>query len=177
MGNGAANCLPAAWSQTFPADPTSVTAIKLDFCVYDGNGVRTSNCRVLPRNEMVSFSWPMVAPNGAPADASCATPANGYDFIPADHLLCKIAWNSFGYTAQEAKTGGGGLQLLASEPIKVGMRVAPQTIITPTKFALGNLVWLDIAGIEKDGIQQPIEQEQWGVNGVKVELLDAGWRR
>ncbi len=141
--SGPAGCVDD-WSTTFPGDAASVQAIKLDFC--DSSG---TNCLVLDADDgsgnggVVTFTWHMVAPNGAPRGAS------------------NIAWNSFGFTAE-----GGGIQLLPAEPIRVGTRITD----TLTPYELGDYVWLDVAGQQNDGIQQPEEQ---GINGVRVELYDA----
>ncbi len=173
LGVNPTGCTDAQWSTTVPADPTSVRAIKLDFCTYAG-GQRTSDCLLLPRFGALKFDWPMVAPNGAPADASCSTPPEGAAFDPAANPACQIAWNSFGFTASEAKDVDGqpgndadALTLLPAEPNKVGMRLAPSG-----GYAVGNLVWLDVPGLEKDGIQQSVEQSSAGVNGVRVELYN-----
>jgi uncharacterized repeat protein (TIGR01451 family) len=166
-------CTDAQWSTTLPADPTSVQAIKLEFCTYE-DGVRTDECLVLPRFGAVQFDWPMVAPNGAPTDPSCLTPPQGALFDPEDHPNCQIAWNSFGFTADEylevdgeAGNDDDALRLEPAEPNRVGMRVAPGSL-----YAVGNLVWLDVAGIERDGIQQSIEQTAGGISGVRVELYN-----
>jgi hypothetical protein len=171
LGVNPPGCTTAQWTETLPADPTSVQAIKLDFCTYQ-NGQRTTNCLLLPRFGSLQFDWPMVAPNGAPTHPSCLTPPVGAEFDPADHPDCKIAWNSFGFTASEYRNidgqpgnDPGALDLLPAEPNKVGMRVAPGSL-----YAVGDLVWLDVAGIERDGIQQPVEQTSGGVSGVRVEL-------
>ncbi len=139
---GPAGCVND-WTTTFPADPTSVQAIKLDFC--DSGG---ANCLVLaPETDVstggvVTFTWHMVAPNLAPEN--------------------QIAWNSFGFTAS-----GGGKQLLPAEPIRVGVQLTRSTV---TPLNLGDYVWLDVAGVQNDGIQQP---EEPGINGARVELHDA----
>jgi uncharacterized repeat protein (TIGR01451 family) len=172
VSSGPAGCAPGNWTTTLPADPTSVQAIRLNFCEYNASGVAT-NCLTIPRNQSFTFDWPMVAPNNAPADASCLTPADD-SFNPAAAPACQIAWNSFGYTATEVRdidgqpgNDPGALQLLPSEPNRVGMRVAP-----PPPFSLGDFVWLDVAGQQNDGIQQNEERSVWGVSGVRVELYD-----
>ena len=172
VSSGPSGCAPGNWTTTLPADPTSVQAIRLNFCEYNASGVAT-NCLTIPRNQSFTFDWPMVAPNNAPADASCLTPADD-SFNPAAAPACQIAWNSFGYTATEARdvdgqpgNDPGALQLLPSEPNRVGMRVAP-----PPPFSLGDFVWLDVAGQQNDGVQQNEERTIWGVNGVRVELYD-----
>ncbi len=137
---GPAGCVDD-WTTTFPADATSVQALKLDFC--DSSG---SNCLELPPDTgsgnggVVTFTWHMVAPNNAPYN--------------------QIAWNSFGFTAQ-----GSGKQLLPAEPIRVGIRLSDTV-----PFNLGDYVWLDVAGQQNDGIQQP---EEPGINGARVELHDS----
>lgn len=153
----AAGCVDD-WTTTFPADPTSVQALKFEFC--DGGG-----CLELPIGDSVEFAWPMVAPNDAPVDPSCenAYDPNNYQGFAVDNPDCPIAWNSFAFTAE-----GSGLQLLPAEPLRVGVRLSQAT-----GLALGNLVWLDVAGIEKNHIQEVFEQENWGISGVRVELYDA----
>lgn len=70
-----------------------------------------------------------------------------------------IAWNSFAHQAQ-AKDNGD--PLLPAEPPKVGVHIKP-----PTKLSLGDYVWADL---DKDGVQ---DADEPGINGVKVELLNA----
>ncbi|WP_217594752.1 SdrD B-like domain-containing protein [Cohnella sp. GbtcB17] len=72
-----------------------------------------------------------------------------------------IAWNSFAHQAQ-AKDNHD--PLLPAEPPKVGVHINPPS---SDKVSLGNYVWADL---DKDGVQDPDEQ---GINGVKVELLNA----
>jgi uncharacterized repeat protein (TIGR01451 family)/fimbrial isopeptide formation D2 family protein len=170
VSGGPSGCQPANWTTTLPADPTSVQAIKLEFC----NANDPTDCVVLPRGGSLEFDWHMVAPNIAPVSADCLTPA-GDSFDWQNKPACQIAWNSFGFTAFEAKDVDGtpgndsnALQLPATEPIRVGMRIGPDD-----KYALGDYVWLDIAGLQNDGIQQPVEQTGWGVSGVRVELYDS----
>ncbi len=142
------------WSKTLPLnaisgepDPTLVRAVKLDFCTYTG-AVKTA-CLKLERNETQSVTWPMRAPVEAPVSEECKlTPAG-----PA----CQIAWNSFGVTAE-----GAGLTFLPTEPIKVGIGAYNSGL-----FGVGDFVWLDVAGLQNDGVQQPEEQ---GLNGIRVEL-------
>ena len=153
----AAGCVDD-WSTTFPDDPTSVRAIKFELC--DGG-----TCHEMPRNSSLEFTWPMVAPNEAPTDASCenAYTPETYQQFKLSNPACQIAWNSFGFTGE-----GSGETLLAAEPLRVGIRVSE----APSLY-LGDFVWLDIAGISLDHIQQPFEQNGWGVNGVRVELWNA----
>jgi len=151
------------WTTTLPADPTTVQAVKIDFC----NG---GSCTALPIGSTLTFGWRMSAPFSAPADADCSPPlGDTFDYSTPGN--CKIAWNTFGFTAYQDLGGGSkGLKLLPAEPVRVGMRVAPVAIATA---AVGNLVWLDVAGEEKDGIQQTIEQDIWGVSGVQVDLYNS----
>ena len=90
--------------------------------------------------ETLILEWPMRAPLNAPV--------NG-----------EIAWNSFGYTAKRADDDS---QLLASEPIKVGI-----TTKAGNPGYYGDRVWYDT---NRDGIQDPGEV---GINGVRVDLYIA----
>ncbi len=139
LPSGPAGCTDD-WSTTPPADITTVQAIRLEFC--DGGG-----CLELPPDNgtgggTLEFNWHMVAPNNA---------AEG-----------DVAWNSFGFTAE-----GGGLKLLPSEPLRVGIELAANTL---PGYSIGDYVWLDLVGQQDDGIQQP---EETGLSGVRVELWDA----
>ena len=171
--SGPPGCEAPMWSTTLPQDPTSVQSIKVSFCNFDANGNKLDCLRLAP-GDTLTFAWRTVAPNGAPGDASCSTPLDD-SFDPAANPDCQIAWNSFGFKAVEFRdrdedgvNDPGHLKLLPSEPIRVGVRVAPKQPIN-----LGDYVWLDVAGIQDDGIQQPEEQQApWGVNGVRVELWD-----
>ncbi|HHB91547.1 MAG TPA: DUF11 domain-containing protein, partial [Anaerolineae bacterium] len=168
------DCQEPHWTTTLPANPTAVQSIKVDFCTYNPDG-SVDECLILQPDETLDFGWHMVAPVDAPGDPSCLTPPDD-SFDPDANPNCKIAWNSFGFKAVEFRDNDGDgindpdhLELLPSEPIKVGIRVAPLQQNT-----LGDYVWLDVAGIQNDGIQQDIEQQSpWGVNGVRVELWDA----
>ena len=140
--SGPAGCVDD-WSTTPPADITSVQAVRLDFCAG-------ATCVELTPDQgsgggSMEFYWHMVAPEVAPL------------FVDDE-----IAWNSFGFVAE-----GGGLSLLPSEPIRVGIQVSPDT--TPG-YSIGDYVFLDILGQQDDGIQQP---EELGVDGVRVELWNA----
>jgi len=81
---------------------------------------------------------------------------------PVGTPTTKIAWNSFGYKAKQANNGA---DILAAEPPKVGVNIVPIPAGTPS---LGNYVWVDL---NENGIQD--EGPEWGLNGVRVELLDA----
>ena len=70
----------------------------------------------------------------------------------------EIAWNSFGYTAKRADNDS---QLLASEPVKVGITTKASS---PAYY--GDYVWYDT---DRDGIQDASES---GINGVRVELYE-----
>ncbi|MEZ4619114.1 MAG: GEVED domain-containing protein [Caldilineaceae bacterium] len=170
VAGGPSGCAPANWTTTFPIDPTSIHAIKIEFC----DEANPDDCVILPRNAALAFDWHMIAPNIAPTDSSCLTPA-GDSFDWQGTPACPIAWNSFGFTAFEAKdvdtnniNDPDALQLPPTEPIRVGMRVAPDD-----KYSLGDYVWLDVAGQQDDGIQQAEEVPDWGVSGVRVELYDS----
>ncbi|MCE7937786.1 MAG: DUF11 domain-containing protein, partial [Chloroflexi bacterium CFX6] len=169
VSGGPPGCMPPNWTTTFPSDPTTVRSLKLEFC--DATG-----CLELPRDDSIVLTWPMVAPNEDPmdpyADASCLVPDDD-SFDPNAQPTCEIAWNSFGFTAFEARDDDNdgendpdALQLLPSEPNRVGIRAAPDDL-----SSLGDLVWLDVAGLQADGRQQP---EEPGINGVRVELWSPG---
>ncbi len=168
------NCQKPYWSTTLPQNPSSVQSIKVDFCTYNTDGT-VNECLVLQPDETLRFGWHMTAPADAPGDPSCLTPADD-SFDPDANPDCQIAWNSFGFKAVEFRDQDNDgqndpdhLELLPSEPLKVGIRVAPLR-----RNSLGDYTWLDVAGIENDGIQQPVEQQAaWGVNGVRVELWNA----
>ncbi len=154
VNGGPAGCDPA-WSKTLPLnaisgqpDPTLVRAVKLDFCEYNGAGVAT-DCVSLGLNKPLTVTWPMRAPVDAPVSPDCMLATPG--------AACEIAWNSFGVTAK-----GAGLDFLPTEPIKVGIGASDST-----NFGVGDFVWLDVAGLQNDGVQQPEEQ---GLNGIRVEL-------
>ncbi|HRW09688.1 MAG TPA: isopeptide-forming domain-containing fimbrial protein, partial [Caldilineaceae bacterium] len=170
VAGGPGGCTPANWTTTFPSDPTSVNAIKIEFC----DEVNPDDCVILSRGSALAFDWHMVAPNIAPTDNSCLTPA-GDTFDWQGTPACPIAWNSFGFTAFEAKdldanniNDVDALQLPPTEPIRVGMRIAPDE-----KYSLGDYVWLDVAGQQDDGIQQAEEVPDWGISGIRVELYDS----
>ena len=91
----------------------------------------------LAPTESLILAWPMRAPLDAPTAG-------------------EIAWNSFGYVATNAVTDS---QLLASEPVKVGIAVSPAG---PAYY--GDYVWYDS---DRDGIQDAAES---GINSVRVEL-------
>ncbi len=168
---GPAGCEDPEWTTILPADPTTVRSFKVDFCTYDAGGNIVS-CLELPRSDGLEIVFPMVAPNEDPndpyTDISCNTPANdSFDPDAVGKENCQIAWNSFGYTAYEAGGAADALKLLPSEPLRVGVRAGTDEV----NSALGDFVWLDIAGQQADGIQQP---EEPGINGVRVELWDPG---
>lgn len=94
---------------------------------------------IINPGESFELSWPMRAP--------VATPTDG-----------RIAWNSFGYLGTRVDTNG---RLLASEPIKVGIKVKPDD-----NASYGDRVWLDL---NFDGIQDAGEP---GLNGIKVHLYE-----
>lgn len=140
LSSGPAGCTND-WSETPPADITTVRAIRMEMC--DGGGT----CLSLAPDDgsgggALEFSWNMVAPNNL--------------------TIGDVAWNSFGFVAE-----GGGLNLLPSEPIRVGVEVAPNSL---GGFSIGDYVWLDVVGQQNDGIQQLQEE---GLSGVRVELWDA----
>ncbi|MAU00242.1 MAG: hypothetical protein CL608_24140 [Anaerolineaceae bacterium] len=139
LPSGPAGCTDD-WSATPPADITTVQAVRFEFC--DSGG-----CLELPPDNgagggTLEFNWHMVAPNNA--------------------AVGDVAWNSFGFTAE-----GGGLKLLPSEPLRVGIELAANTL---PGYSIGDYVWLDLVGRQDDGIQQP---EETGLSGVRVELWDA----
>jgi len=69
-----------------------------------------------------------------------------------------IAWNSFAYIGTNADTGD---ELLAAEPIKVGIVAVP-----PTGPIVGNFVWDDLDGNGLQDLGEP------GINGVRVNLYE-----
>ncbi|HNL07202.1 MAG TPA: SdrD B-like domain-containing protein, partial [Chitinophagales bacterium] len=91
---------------------------------------------IAPGDSLI-LSWPMRAPVDAPTND-------------------EITWNSFGYVGTRTDNNS---QLLASEPIKVGIQLKP---LIPAVY--GNYVWLDTNqnGLQDDG--------QTGVSGVRVDL-------
>ena len=133
--------------------------------IYGGN---PTDCLKIPRNTAVQFDWRMAAPNDVVSHVDCLDPRDDL-FDPATYPLCPIAWNSFAYTVDEAKdedgngeNDPGALSLLPAEPIKVGIRAAPD--VDPY-YDLGDYVWLDVHGQQNDGIQQP---EEPGINGIAL---------
>ena len=139
LPSGPAGCTDD-WSTTAPADITTVQAVRFDFC-------SGATCLELPPDNgggggSLAFNWHMVAPNNA---------------VPTE-----VAWNSFGFTAE-----GGGLKLLPSEPLRVGIELAVNSL---PGYSIGDYVWLDLYGQQDDGIQQT---EEIGISGVRVELWDA----
>ncbi|WP_198424764.1 SdrD B-like domain-containing protein, partial [Spirosoma endbachense] len=92
---------------------------------------------VIQPGDSLFLAWPMRAPTDAPTSG-------------------EIAWNSFGYIAAR---NDNNVQLLAAEPIKVGIQVNP---LIPAVY--GDFVWLDT---DKDGVQDTGEP---GISGVRVEL-------
>jgi uncharacterized repeat protein (TIGR01451 family) len=97
---------------------------------------------ILQPNQELEMIWPMRAPVGAPEAG-------------------EICWNSFGYYGirTDANTA-----LLASEPIKVGVKILPDT-----NAVYGDYVWFDA---DRNGLQATNES---GINGVKVLLYqDSG---
>ncbi|MBC2601961.1 SdrD B-like domain-containing protein [Puniceicoccus vermicola] len=89
--------------------------------------------------ESFELTWPMRAPVGTPTDGP-------------------IAWNSFGYLGTRVDNNS---QLLASEPIKVGISVEPDN-----NASYGDRVWLDV---NRDGIQ---DAGEIGLNGIRVSLYE-----
>ncbi len=142
LPSGPAGCIDD-WSTTPPADITSVQAIRLDFCDGSGTCAELGPDTGTGNGGALEFTWHMVAPNDAPQN------------IPA--------WNSFGYTAESLTYG---LQLLPSEPIRVGIELQDNAL---PGVSIGDYVWLDVYGDQDDGMQHPLEL---GVNGVRVELWD-----
>lgn len=72
----------------------------------------------------------------------------------------QIAWNSFGQQASKLN----GSALAPAEPPKVGVNILPNV-----NQSIGDYVWVDL---DKDGIQDE-DLAEWGVNGVRVDLLKA----
>ena len=88
----------------------------------------------------LEIQWKMVAPIGSPIDS--------------------VAYDSFAFTAQNVNNGE---QVLASEPIKVGVEIKENS-----KAEIGDFVWIDN---NKNSIQ---DADEIGLNGIKVELYDEG---
>ncbi len=91
--------------------------------------------------DVLELNWPMRAPIGAPTNN-------------------EITWNSFGYIATRSDTL---TNLLASEPIKVGVKVQ-----APSPANYGDYVWIDS---NANGIQD--EPASSGLNGVRVDFYQA----
>lgn len=134
------------WSTTPPADLSKVTATKFVF----------SGATINPGDPPMEVVWHMRAPIGAPVD--------------------EVAWNSFGFKS----TTASGQSIPAAEPPKVGVKVVANTL-----GEIGNYVWADLDGdgLQDDGVnwgsytvngKKPYGPDgKTGVNGVKVQLLDA----
>ena len=130
---------PANWSLTPPADITTVKSIKIEapFAWQDPN---TGNIIWMKPGKNLEIQWKMVAPIGSPIDS--------------------VAYDSFAFTAQNVNNGE---QVLASEPIKVGVEIKENS-----KAEIGDFVWIDN---NKNGIQ---DADEIGLNGIEVELYDEG---
>lgn len=119
----------SSWSETPPADITTVKSIKFDCSGYNnGNGLNP--------NDKIVLHWSMRAPVGAPYNAN--------------------AWDSYGVGATYPDMGSDASQtvqssFLPTEPIKVGFNVAadPDAV-----YNLGNYVWEDK---NKNGIKDSNE--------------------
>ncbi|MCP9769634.1 hypothetical protein EGI22_17160, partial [Lacihabitans sp. LS3-19] len=94
---------------------------------------------VMQPNDTIDLNWPMRVPMGAPTAG-------------------ETAWNSFGYIATRDDNNS---VLLASEPIKVGVKILPS--IPPV---IGNYVWEDV---NANGLQD--EPTNKGLNNILVELF------
>ncbi|MGK0187685.1 MAG: hypothetical protein ACI9R3_003474 [Verrucomicrobiales bacterium] len=111
------------------SSPGSIEDVKSLKFEFNGN-------IIVPMEEVI-IGWPMRAPVSAPRTG-------------------EIAWNSFGYTGVRTDNG---VQLLPSEPVKVGIEVEP-----PTGASYGDFVWDDL---NNNGAQDAGEP---GINGLRVEL-------
>ena len=124
-------CQPPAWTAVPPADITAVNAIKIDF-----------GSRRLEAGEALTFNWPMRTPTNVLSQPGVSAGS--------------IAWNSAAFTAYRA---GTSTRLLATEPIKTGIAIAP---LAPG--VVGDRIWSDTNG---NGLQDAGEV---GINNVRVEL-------
>jgi uncharacterized repeat protein (TIGR01451 family) len=113
VGGPTTGCDPPNWTTVPPAPLTSVKSFKVDF-----------GSRTIDAFDVLSFSFPMVAPAVVPPGTS--------------------AFNSFAYQADR----GDGIGSLAAEPQKVGIQTG-----TCAAAALGDFVWVDTNGdgIQNDG--------------------------
>lgn len=124
------------WSTSLPTFPQDITDVQA--VKFDFGSI------VLQPGDTLVLDWKMRAPVGAPE--------NG-----------EVAWNSFGTRASRVDNGN---QLLATEPVKVGIRL---TAPNADSASIGNFVWRDD---NKNGLQDPGEI---GLNGIEVILyLDNG---
>ncbi|MFK7774050.1 MAG: SdrD B-like domain-containing protein, partial [Saprospiraceae bacterium] len=128
--SGPVGCSAPNWT-TSPSDLSAVQSLKFDL-----------GSTVINALDTLQLQWAMRAPVDVLSTIG----------VQPD----SIAWNSFGYIAQRVDNGD---TLLATEPVKVGMKVNP---ITPNVF--GDFVWSDT---DQDGIQDGGEV---GIDGVRVEL-------
>lgn len=129
--DGPAGCQTPNWSTSVPADITTVQSLKFDF-----------GTNILNPADSIVLEWPMRAP------------VNTLNSIGA--IADTIAWASFGYIGTRVDNG---VQLLAAEPLKVGIRMEA---FVPA--VVGDQVWIDA---NQDGIQNNGEM---GVDGLRVEL-------
>ncbi len=112
------------WSETPPADITTVKAIKIVFV----------NMEFKTAADKITVEWPMRAPVGAPTG--------------------EIAWDSFGYSATYPDgivNGDGDMEsidspFLPTEPNKVGFKIEQPT----ASHTIGDRVWEDL---NRNGIQ------------------------
>lgn len=129
------------WSTVLPNDPSRVRAFRI---VYP-----TSH--VIEPGETLSFAYPMYVPADAPITDCPAA---------ADQTCSEIAWNTFGFSYEEADIGLPN----ASAPTRVGVVVQP--LDAGLTASLGDFVWHDSS---EDGQQGG--EESNGINNVLVELF------
>ncbi len=133
---------PGEWSTVLPNDPERVRAFRI---VYPP-------AYQIPPGQTLTFAFPMFVRADAPL-TDCAGAASS--------ACSNIAWNTFGFSYQEADSHLPN----QSAPTRVGVVVQP---LPPGTAGLGNFVWHDT---NQNGLQDADELHN-GINNVLVEL----WR-
>ena len=141
----------------------------------------TKNVQGTAVGEQWAFTFTL--DGGSPQTATNAAQQVAWEALVPDrtYILSEVdpgsAWTagSFACTLNGAPVGANGPSGFAI-PVTPGADISCSITNTkvppPTLYAVGNLVWLDVSGLPRDGIQQSIEQTSGGVNGVRVELYD-----